>query len=369
MDSITWTDRMAAPLDGVRRGVLTAARRGRPFRTVLGSRDRRVAWTMGVHACVALVLTARYPVLLFVLLPLALGVPHVISDLRYLVLRRTQNRRWRALVFSGCAAVLAVNVAALFGAHFNVARAEVLLGIFAVSGAAIAALVARLEASPNATLSRGALVLAAIAALGAVAIAFPVVSLVVLLHVHNVVALVLWLSLYRRGARAVVPPLFLIACGAALLISGALIPWTLHYGSWRGFGTNLLALSDWLAPGLPDTLAVGLTSSWIFLQSVHYLVWLVLVPTDERRGSGATSFRTSLRELVQDLGAPGAALGAVTWALVMGFGAAAPLSARNAYLALASFHVWLELAVLAFRAVQGELAFQAKAPALRSVSD
>jgi len=176
---------------------------------------------------------------------------------------------------------------------------------------------------------------------------------VVLIHAHNVVALIAWLWLFRSRMRAELLPLSLVAGAALLLVSGALVPTTIHFGVWSAFGTNLLAASDWLAPGVPGALGVGLASSFIFLQSVHYLVWLVLVPADDRPGGGSVSFRRSFREITRDLGGPVALVFVALWALVGGFGAAAPLATKNAYLALASFHVWLEIAVLSFYAVGG----------------
>jgi hypothetical protein len=191
--------------------------------------------------------------------------------------------------------------------------------------------------------------------LGSIALKAPRTSLIVLLHAHNWVALVVWLWLFRNRSRAVLPSLVLIVGIAGLLASGILTLPTLQFGMWKAFGTNLLVAADWLAPGVPGALGVGLASSFIFLQSVHYLTWLVLIPMDGSTRSGSASFRRSFRELVADLGAPGAAAAAAACALVGGFGAAAPLTTRNAYLALASFHVWLELGVLAFHAVRGRV--------------
>jgi len=93
------------------------------------------------------------------------------------------------------------------------------------------------------------------------------------------------------------------------------------------------------------------------------LIWLVLVPLDERPGSGLVSFRRSFREFAKDLGAPGAGAALVTWAAVLVLGATAPLVTRNAYLALASFHVWLEIEVLVFYAVRGRTRTGASVPA------
>jgi len=196
-------------------------------------------------------------------------------------------------------------------------------------------------------------VIGAVAILGLTARLHPRVALVLLIHLHNAVALVAWLWLFRARVSSVLLPLAMVSAAAALLVSGALVPAALRIGVWQGFGTNLLAAADWLAPGVPGALGVGLALSFIFMQSVHYLVWLVLVPSDDRPGGGSVSFRRSFRDLIGDLGTLGAAAAVGASVLVLAFGAVAPFRTRNAYLTIASFHVWLELAVLVAFAVGG----------------
>jgi hypothetical protein len=350
-----WTDRLAAPLDGLRERTLLAVLRARAFRWLLGSRERRIAFVMSAHACVALLLTVLLPIPLFVAVPLVLGVPHVVNDLRYLVLRRVSDARVRALVLSGSTALIAVSAAGLSGVRFDVARAEVLLGMVAISLAAASPLIVRRGRLGSLTAGRGAFALSAIAAIGAVALSSPRTALVVILHGHNVVAIVAWLWLFRARPRTAVLPLSLIFGGSALLVAGTMIPLTMRLGVWDALGTNLLVASDVIAPGLPAALGVGLTLAFVFLQSVHYLVWLVLVPTDAEGGSGASSFRRSLRSLFHDLGTVGIVSAVALFVVFAGLGVAAPMPTRHAYLALAGFHVWLELAVLAFHFVNSGL--------------
>ena len=359
MSGLAWTDRVAAPLDGFRRAALGVTFRNGAVRALLATRDRRVAVIIGAHACVALGLTALFPVPLLVLLPLALGVPHVVADLRYLVLGRIADVRGRALALSGCGLLLCVNAVALFGVRFDVARVEVSLGVLGTLVAALMGVNARREPTSVAVRVWTPVVFVVLFALAKVALIAPTRTLIVALHLHNLVALALWLWLFRGRIRAVLPSLLLVFASAGLLAAGLLIPLTLRVGAWRGFGTSLLAAADWLAPGLPDSLAVGLASSWIFLQSVHYLVWLVLVPTDHGPGSGATSFRQSFRALRRDLGASGLMLALLAWLLVLALGARSPLATRNAYLSLASFHLWLEFGALAYFALRGRGAARA----------
>jgi hypothetical protein len=353
MSEVAWTDRFAAPLDGVRRATLSRALRNRPLRAAFSSRDGRVAWIISGHALAALAFTLFFPAPLIVLLPLVLGVPHVVADVRYLVLRRSIGNLARIVILGGSAVLLGTNALSLAGGRFDVARAEVVLGSCMVTVVGVIALASSQRASRRAKVARGGLVLLAVMVLACVAASVPRTALVLLIHAHNVIALIAWLWLFRVRVRPVLLPMSLLAGATLVLVSGALVPATLRFGVWRAFGTNLLAAADWLAPGVPGALGVGLASSFIFLQSVHYLVWLVLVPADDRPGVGSVSFRRSFREITRDLGAPALVIAIALSALVAGSGAVAPFATRNAYLSLASFHVWLELAVLCFYAVGG----------------
>lgn len=351
MAQVAWTDRFAAPLDGVRRATLSRALRNRSIRSAFSSRDRRIAWIVGTHACVAFTLTILFSAPLLVLVPLLLGVPHVVADLRYLVLRRVADPRIRHSILVGCTALLGVSVFGFVSPRFDVARAEVGLGVLVVAVCGLVAFAVRPGGFAKRGAARGILAMGTVAMLGWSAQAHARVALVVLIHVHNVIALVAWLWLFRTRVRSVLLPLAVLTVAAALLVSGALVPTALRLGVWRALGTNLLVAADVLAPGVPGLLGVGLALSFIFMQSVHYLVWLVLIPSDERAAGGSVSFRRTFRDVMGDLGAFGAAAAAAAWAIVLGFGTMAPFATRNTYLAIASFHVWLELAVLVVFAV------------------
>jgi len=84
--------------------------------------------------------------------------------------------------------------------------------------------------------------------------------------------------------------------------------------------------------GLPLPAARGLMIAFTFLQAVHYAVWLDWIP------SGAPRMPTKPWLLVT-----AGTLVVITAALVD------PAWARTTYLALATFHIYLELVVLAAR--------------------
>jgi hypothetical protein len=109
-------------------------------------------------------------------------------------------------------------------------------------------------------------------AVGVAVLSNPAEARLVFVQGHNVVALVLWIYLYRRQRRSLAVPLVLIGSGSVLLASGIFYGVTLHHGQATAFGVHVLAASDWLAPGLRADHAIGMTSAFVFLQSVHYAV-------------------------------------------------------------------------------------------------
>ncbi len=115
MTAATVLERATAPLDGVRRALLRVLLPLPVLGSLLSRRDSRVAlWASG-HAIVAFALAATFPMLLFVLGPVLLGVVHVGSDVRYLVLRRKLPAWWKNVVWAGCLMLIALRGAEELG--------------------------------------------------------------------------------------------------------------------------------------------------------------------------------------------------------------------------------------------------------------
>jgi len=86
---------------------------------------------------------------------------------------------------------------------------------------------------------------------------------------------------------------------------------------------------------------------------VHYVIWLRLVPEDDRSRVSPRTFRSSYRVLAGELGTPLLALAGLA-ALALAVWASVDLhAARDGYLALAGFHVVLELAAAALIFIEG----------------
>ncbi len=272
----------------------------------------------------AFALTWLSPVGLLLIAPIVLGVPHVVSDFRYLVFRPLKRRAdgvpaltWVALLLP-LAAFVALRVAVYLGAPAH-QRLEVMLGC----SAAVTAVVL----TPRASLPRQGLALLALGGLALAAFRWPWQVLLVFGHLHNLAAFGLWFVWAGAPRRAA---LVYVACFVALML-GLPVLSTASLG-----GLDMHSLAGGLAPGLGDTFATRVVIAYAFAQMVHYVVWIDLVPATQR-GTG----------LRADLGTLGVAAAVVGTLALMGWGLRDPFTARVTYLSLALFHGWLEVAVIA----------------------
>lgn len=295
---------MLAALDAIRGPAVRAAARV-PW---LATRETRVPALLALHAAVAAVLAVLAPALLLVVGPLVVGVPHVAEDLRQLVLRRAPSVAWRRVLLTFCAVLM-----------FLPTQPQ-------------AALTAILLAAAGAPVLGIALLAAALAA--------PQLFAVVLAHAHNLVAIGLWLHLYRHRSRGAWLLAAAILAVAALLASGALVPLLVGQGALTMFDQHILAAADTLAPGVPGAPGVGLAMSFAFLQSVHYAVWVIAIPLDD---GGPRSFRQGARSWRRDLGWAGFVALVALALVVPAAGLVAPLRTQHIYLSLVTFHAYLEL--------------------------
>jgi hypothetical protein len=314
-----------------------------------------------VHALAALVVAVLAPSLLIVVGPLVLGVPHLAADVRHLLVRRAWPRWWLAACAGFGLALLALRALAEAGSQLAslpvehaVASAWVLLGAVAGAMAGRAPRAARAPTDGRRGWSRrGPVVVAVALGLMTFALVAPRPCRLAALHGHNLVALVVWLTLFRRGWRLALVPVAIALAGGGVLASGALLDVTLRHGALSVAGLHVFAAADWLAPGLPDSWAISVATSFAFLQSIHYAIWLVAIPAGDRPGDGGRSWRIAFRELVRDLTPTGVLGVAMLAVLVAGLGLVHAASTRRMVLSLATFHVWLELAILAYVLARG----------------
>ncbi|MDF2692160.1 MAG: hypothetical protein K0S65_543 [Labilithrix sp.] len=289
--------------------------------SLLRDRDRRVVVHGAIAITFAFVLTFAAPMVLLAFGPLVLGVPHLVADIRYLVARPGLHRRagfWLLVAGPACLS--------FFYPHASVALAG-------IAGGAIAAR----APWPR----RAALALAGLAFVLA-ADRLGRIADVALAHAHNAIAVALFWGWARRRSRMHLLVVLGFVVGLAAIglgmLDGAPVS---RFARSDLLDANVIA--DALAPLSDPVMADRLVLAFAFAQSVHYAVWVRLVPEVDRPRPGLRSFASSLQALVEDFGAPLVVLaGLVTMGLVV-WACRSLVEARDGYLRLAIFHGPLEL--------------------------
>lgn len=322
---------------------------GKGARPLIVARDGRVALFGVVGLLFAFVGALAFPSWTIGIGTVVLGVPHVLSDVRYLVVRRDYTRR-----LSLYAAVAISVVGAALG-----------LGL---RGALVGALLA--TACSRASPLRRALVGSGITLLLAVAWHFGAVADLVYAQAHNLVAVLFFGLFVHTRTRDVGGPEALRPSGKkaylplvvfAVLAGFLLTPYGLDALVWAGgllpsrapAELDVGTLAGQIAPLADPSWAVRGVVFFAFAQAAHYVVWLRLVPELDRPSSRPRSFTQSARALVRELTPWGCAFFGSGFVVFVVWGIVSLARARIAYLQSAFFHGYLELAVLAVWAVEG----------------
>lgn len=324
-------DRALVPLDRLRRALYRVAV---PW---LGpwirSREVRAALNACSVVITSFVLALLLPLVLLALGPLLLGVPHLLADVRYLVVRPGLHRRSGALAIAALLVLSSIFV-------------DLRIGLLAAVGMPLLA-----------TSSWTRRTLAALPMVGVLALllADRWTTTVVIAHLHNVVAAVIWLVLAfalhpstPHGRLARWGPTGLFVLGGGLLLSGTV---DASLGWW--LGPSLQQHLAELAPGLDPVIGTRWVVCFAYAQAVHYGLWLRVVPEEGRRRPAPRSWRASLEALRRDFGDPALAVVGTLFVALAAWGSLDLVAARAGYLRLALFHGPLELGVLALVLAEG----------------
>ncbi len=293
-------------------------------RPIVRRRELRVALMFSALVCTALLGALIAPLWLLILGPLVWGVPHLVADLRYLVVRTGYHRRPRLWLVAGAPLVWLG-----FGGDL----------IWGFLGAGAAALCARARLLPR---------LAALALLLACGLGFVALGRlgdIVFAHAHNFIAVALWWIWRPRAGRAHWIPLALLLAATAFLLLGPALQLAHASGglAWYGGGMGPEFQLWRLSPGLGPELGLRLVLLFCFAQSLHYAVWLQLLPDEDRDRATPPTFRASYEHLRRDLGDVGLALSALFAVGIALWGALDLVEAGLGYFRMARFHGHLEL--------------------------
>jgi hypothetical protein len=300
------------------------------------SRELRIAVFGASSLLVAFALTGFFPLFLLAIGPLVLGIPHVMSDLRYMVFRPGLHRRWWLVV---PAVGLFAAQMWTFDARFGIG--VTLLGILAARGK-----------------NHGRRALALALALGWMALAVwsSRMTALVFAHFHNFVAIaIFWAWRRNRSSPLHFVPIVLFLSLAAVIAAGGLDGLVTAMRGYEGtVGRTGIAWNLALySPGVPAPWGARLVLLFAFAQSAHYAVWLRLLPEDDRRQETPRTWAASFEALRKDMGPVLAivlgllALSVSIWAIVDLY------EARMGYLRMVLFHGYLEMAALALLFVEG----------------
>lgn len=309
-------------------------RLGRLARPLIRGRELRVAFAGSVMVATALTATLVLPLWLLILGPLVWGVPHLVADLRYMLVRPGYHRRLGLALLAGPPLLWTA-----LGGHLQ----------WGFVAAALAVLAAR------ATLGRRALGLVMVAALAAAFAALGRTGDVVFAHLHNAVAVGIWWAWRPRRSRLHWLPLALMAAATVFLLSDAALRLAAASGGLDWFGGEMdVNYQVWrLSPGIGPEWALRLVLLFCFAQTIHYGVWLGLLPDEDRVRAAPPTFRTRWAGLVADMGRP-LLLAAGALALALALWATRDLmDACHSYFRLARFHGHLELVAIALLLVEG----------------
>ena len=338
-------DAVTAPLDEARQAALAAATKSRTLTRIIARKGTRVPFIATLQILALFAVTAVRPLWLFVLGPILLGIPHLASDARYLLIRQRVAREIifvsiaATLVFTGIQALELFHAAPAHWTGLEIATATAWIGAAIVAGAR--------ERKNRALL----FALLPLAAFGAFATWHAAMTRVVFAHLHNVVGVTAWVLLFRKNKKTAILPALAIVIGVGLLLSGA--TFALSANAFRAFGFDLSTIGRGLAPGASPSVAAGAALSFVFLQSVHYAAWLVWIPQDNLPGQGTFTFRMTARSLRADFGVVALAMIALAMIALSGTAAFDPHRAVRTYMSLATFHGYFEIAILAYFTARG----------------
>lgn len=307
---------------------------GRLARPLIRERELRVAVAGSLMVASALAATLVLPLWILILGPLVWGVPHLVADLRYMLVRPGYHRRLALVLLAGPPLVWTA-----LGGDLQ----------WGFAAAALAVVVARADAG------RRALGLVLVAGAAGAFAALGQVGDVVFAHLHNAVAVGLWWAWRPRRSRLHWLPLALMLAASVFLVSDAAIRAAWASGGLEWFGGQMSAdYQVWrLSPGVAPEWALRLVLLFCFAQTMHYAVWLNLLPDEDRGRATPPTFRARWAGLVADMGWPlliaalGLSLGLALWA------ARDLMDACHGYFRMARFHGHLELVAVALMLVEG----------------
>jgi len=345
--------------DELRFAVLRRTLRSSAIHTVYSHREYRLAVLFMLACAVYLPLALYFPLAVLAAGPVIWGFPHIISSMRY-VASGVQNDTTKAPIDSRLMFALIAMVYVGVTAWRLTLDRQILEHIPGVpdfmpelAGGIIIILI--MTSVRRAGFAR---VMGASTILGTVGYSTwhaPIATAAVLVLAHNLVAMLYWIKLSKTSRDrhvAIGATAFFSAVTAALLFGKFDFLYSIMQPQseivWLGL--SIESLGSMALPYSDDYVQLAhAASAYAFGQAIHYFVWLKAIPEQHLRLSIPTTFTTSAKYLVRDLGRRGATAagllclaGIATWCITSFH------EARELYFLAAAFHGYMELVAFAF---------------------
>lgn len=303
------------------------------------NQELRVAVTGVMVIGVALFFCLTVPLWQLALGPILFGVAHLLADFRYCVARPGFHRR-PALVMA-CGLPM---IAMALGASLAVGLLAVVAGFLLANGALWKRLL-------------GAAVAGAAALIVHI---YGYTADLVFAHIHNIVAIVAWWGWRGRTQRMHWWVLALFAAAWMALMGGVFDPIYQHLWTtqWGPAGLGMEQHRRVFGMGYDGIWGVRLVLAFALAQSVHYFMWIRMVPEEARGRPTPRTFRATWKDVKMEMGG-WVLIGTFVTGLALAIWALFDLvEARANYLQFIRFHGVLEFAAIAVVCVEGRAVFQ-----------
>ncbi len=316
------------------------------FRQIYTTRSYRLMFFFMLSLVFNFTLAIHFPLWVLLIGPIILGIPHLISSIRYIP-HLTEMNRFSIPVVGGFFVLVAV-ARLWMGTYGNTLLEGGPNTLELIAGLCLLGLVGFFYKQSKVRVV-GSLFL--LASLLVASLNYPLQTLGFLVLAHNFVAFFFWISRAESKSDKTVASLslFIFSSVTLALLTGVFdfLMTNRLFEIFNGF--NDASIGAQIFPDADMTLWSRAVSAYALGQGIHYFVWLKAIPEQELPYQYTTNFSYSFKLLKSDMGSrivyfSGLILiGLVAYALLKNF-----IEARFIYLSIAAFHGYFEIMALPF---------------------
>jgi hypothetical protein len=285
------------------------------------------------------ILAINIPLWVLLVGPLLLGVPHLVSSLRYVP--QLTNIKLLSVPLVGGLFIFVAAVRLAFGS-WGVNNVELASGLLLIGLVSFYYKEKKMNVFFSIFLLGG---------LFAATLSYPLETIGALILAHNFIAFFFWLNRAPSQADKMTAGLSLVIFSVmtAAILLGFFDSWMSNrmFEIFNGFNDN--SIGSQIFPHADMIVWSRAVSAYALGQGIHYFVWLKAIPEQELPYEHTTNFTYSLKLLRSNMGNriiyfTGLILiGILAFALLRNF-----VEARFIYLSLAAFHGYFEIMALPF---------------------